>query len=176
MRQRAPCAAELQGAALTRLALNTLVGFDFGSMRLLEFVRDHVTAYLDDADVSVRRAAAHAAVSVLHRTAVATPGSRAAANPQVRTAGGDWMCADCCSVLLCLGVKAMNLEFAALCSPVTSYYCHDWSSSASHQHLLMLLWRDLDLAMTIRRSRRTTKVYLREHQLLLQQDAIFLDT
>ena len=55
------CAGELQGAALTRLALQTLGSFDFGSMRLLDFVRDHVTLFLDDPDVSVRRAAAAAA-------------------------------------------------------------------------------------------------------------------
>ena len=76
-------AGELQGAALTRLALQTLVSFDFGSARLLDFVRDHVTPYLDDADVSVRRAAAAAAAAVLHRTASVTPGSRAAIHPQV---------------------------------------------------------------------------------------------
>ncbi len=76
-------AGELQGAALTRLALQTLVSFDFGSARLLDFVRDHVTPYLDDADVSVRRASAAAAAAVLHRTAIVTPGSRAAIHPQV---------------------------------------------------------------------------------------------
>ncbi|BDA44527.1 Serine/threonine-protein kinase TOR [Coccomyxa sp. Obi] len=76
---------ELQGAALTRLALQTLVSFDFGSARLLDFVRDHVTPYLDDADVSVRRAAAAAAAAVLHRTASVTPGSRAAIHPQAHT-------------------------------------------------------------------------------------------
>lgn len=76
-------AGELQGASLTRLALQTLVSFDFGSARLLDFVRDHVTPYLDDADVSVRRAAAAAAAAVLHRTASVTPGSRAAIHPQV---------------------------------------------------------------------------------------------
>jgi FKBP12-rapamycin complex-associated protein len=74
---------ELQGAALTRLALQTLGSFDFGSTRLLEFVRDHVTPYLDDASVTVRRAAAAAAVAVLHRTAEPPPGSRASAHPQV---------------------------------------------------------------------------------------------
>jgi FKBP12-rapamycin complex-associated protein len=76
-------AGELQGAALTRLALQTLVSFDFGSARLLDFVRDHVTPYLDDSDVSVRRAAAAAAAAVLHRTASIAPGSRAAIHPQV---------------------------------------------------------------------------------------------
>ena len=77
------CAGELQGAALTRLTLQTLGSFDFGSTRLLEFVRDHVTPYLDDGDVCVRKAAAAAAAAVLHRTASAPPGSRAAAHPQV---------------------------------------------------------------------------------------------
>ena len=69
------CAGELQGAALTRLALQTLGSFDFGSMRLLDFVRDHVTLFLDDPDVSVRRAAAAAAAKVLHRAASLPPGS-----------------------------------------------------------------------------------------------------
>jgi len=69
------CAGELQGAALTRLALQTLGSFDFGSMRLLDFVRDHVTLFLDDPDVSVRRAAAAAAAKVLHRAASVPPGS-----------------------------------------------------------------------------------------------------
>lgn len=68
-------AGELQGAALTRLALQTLGSFDFGSMRLLDFVRDHVTLFLDDPDVSVRRAAAAAAAKVLHRAASVPPGS-----------------------------------------------------------------------------------------------------
>ena len=68
-------AGELQGAALTRLALQTLGSFDFGSMRLLDFVRDHVTPFLDDPDVSVRRAAAAAAAKVLHRAASILPGS-----------------------------------------------------------------------------------------------------
>ena len=77
-------AGELQGAALIRLTLQTLGSFDFGSTRLLEFVRDHVTPYLDDGDVCVRKAAAAAAAAVLHRTASAPPGSRAAAHPQVR--------------------------------------------------------------------------------------------
>ena len=68
-------AGELQGAALTRLALQTLGSFDFGSMRLLDFVRDHVTLFLDDPDVSVRRAAAAASAKVLHRAASIPPGS-----------------------------------------------------------------------------------------------------
>ena len=44
-------------------------------MRLLDFVRDHVTLFLDDPDVSVRRAAAAAAAKVLHRAASIPPGS-----------------------------------------------------------------------------------------------------
>ncbi len=50
------CRASSRVLALTRLALQTLGSFDFGSMRLLDFVRDHVTLFLDDPDVSVRRA------------------------------------------------------------------------------------------------------------------------
>ena len=44
-------------------------------MRLLDFVRDHVTLFLEDPDVSVRRAAAAAAAKVLHRAASIPPGS-----------------------------------------------------------------------------------------------------
>ena len=44
-------------------------------MRLLDFVRDHVTLFLEDPDVSVRRAAAAAAAKVLHRAASLPPGS-----------------------------------------------------------------------------------------------------
>ena len=76
-------AGELQGTALTRLALQTLGGFDFGPARLLEFVRNHVMAYLDDADVSIRRAAALASTQVLQGHVASQPGKNAASHIQV---------------------------------------------------------------------------------------------
>lgn len=60
-------AGELQGPALIRIALLTLGTFDFGQCNLLEFVRDNVMTYLDDADVSIRKSAAAAAAQVLQR-------------------------------------------------------------------------------------------------------------
>jgi hypothetical protein len=38
----------VQGSALVKLALQTLGTFDFGRVSLLEFMRDHILAYLDD--------------------------------------------------------------------------------------------------------------------------------
>eukprot|EP00891_Asterochloris_glomerata_P006787 jgi/Astpho2/6787/fgenesh1_pm.00103_%23_6_t len=58
---------ELSGPPLTRLALATLGSFDFGQQGLLQWVCDNITSYLDNGDVSIRRAAA---------TAVAQAGMR----------------------------------------------------------------------------------------------------
>jgi hypothetical protein len=52
-------------------------------MRLLDFVRDHVTPYLDDSNVTVRRAAAAAAAAVLHRTASVPPVASPTGHPLV---------------------------------------------------------------------------------------------
>lgn len=49
-------AGELQGPGLTRLALSTLGTFNLVPHPLLEFVRDHVTPFLDDNDPAIRRA------------------------------------------------------------------------------------------------------------------------
>ncbi|KAI3435635.1 hypothetical protein D9Q98_001694 [Chlorella vulgaris] len=65
--QQALAGGELQGSALTRLALHTLGGFSWTPHHLLDFVRDHVTPYLDDNDGAVRRAAAVAACHVLEQ-------------------------------------------------------------------------------------------------------------
>jgi hypothetical protein len=65
--QAALAGGELQGAALTRLALHTLGGFAWHPHRLLDFVRDAVTPHLDDGDSAVRRAAAVAACHVLEQ-------------------------------------------------------------------------------------------------------------
>eukprot|EP00198_Chlamydomonas_reinhardtii_P008241 XP_001697578.1 target of rapamycin, growth-regulatory PI3K-like protein kinase [Chlamydomonas reinhardtii] len=51
-------AGELQGNALTKLALQTLGTFDLGGIQLLEFMRDHILAYTDDPDKEIRQAAA----------------------------------------------------------------------------------------------------------------------
>lgn len=40
-----------------RLALQTLSAFDFSSVSLLDFMRDHVLGYVDDNDKDVRQAA-----------------------------------------------------------------------------------------------------------------------
>lgn len=62
-------AGELHGTPLTRLALETLGSFHFGPISLLEFVRDHVIGYLDEAEVSIRKAAALASARILNRHA-----------------------------------------------------------------------------------------------------------
>lgn len=82
--QAALGAGELQGAALTRLALGTLGSFSWTPHHLLDFVRDHVTPYLDDNDSATRRAAAVAAVHVLeqHVQYARRPGGRLPASEQ----------------------------------------------------------------------------------------------
>jgi FKBP12-rapamycin complex-associated protein len=65
--QQALAAGELQGPALTRLALHTLGGFCWAPHALLDFVRDAVAPYLDENDGGVRRAAAVAACHVLEQ-------------------------------------------------------------------------------------------------------------
>ena len=50
-----------------RLSLETLGSFNFTPIPLLEFVRDHVLPWLDDQDISVRKAAALAAARILNR-------------------------------------------------------------------------------------------------------------
>lgn len=57
--------------ALTRLALDTLGSFNFGSISLLHFAAEHVLPYLDDQEVHIRKAAALAAVRILSRAAAA---------------------------------------------------------------------------------------------------------
>lgn len=56
-----PDAGELQGAALTRMALQTLAQFTFVPHTLLDFIRDHVIPCLDNPDPSIRKAAVVAA-------------------------------------------------------------------------------------------------------------------
>lgn len=58
---------DLQGAALTRLALQTLGTFSLVPHPLLDFVRDHVVPFLDDPDPATRRAAALATCYVVER-------------------------------------------------------------------------------------------------------------
>ena len=65
--QQAIAGGDLQGPALTRLALHTLGMFNLVPHPLLEFVRDYVLPYLDDVEPSTRRAAALAACCVLQR-------------------------------------------------------------------------------------------------------------
>jgi len=60
-------AGEVQGNALIKLALQTLGTFDFGRVQLLEFTRDHILAYTDDADKEIRQAAVLACCKVRHR-------------------------------------------------------------------------------------------------------------
>ena len=82
--QGAVTTGELQGAALTRLALQTLGGFNLVPHQLLDFVRDYVVPYLDDNDASLRRAAALAACHVLeeHVQHTMQPGRRLASHDQ----------------------------------------------------------------------------------------------
>lgn len=82
--QQALAAGELQGGALTRLALHTLGGFSWTPHHLLDFVRDQVTPYLDDNDGAVRRAAAVASCHVLeqHVQYSRRPGGRLPASEQ----------------------------------------------------------------------------------------------
>ncbi len=63
--QLAVTTGELQGTALTRLALQTLGSFNLSPHPLLDFLRDHVMPYLEDNDNSIRRATALAACHVL---------------------------------------------------------------------------------------------------------------
>uniref|UniRef100_A0A7S3R516 Serine/threonine-protein kinase TOR n=1 Tax=Dunaliella tertiolecta TaxID=3047 RepID=A0A7S3R516_DUNTE len=58
---------EVQGNALIKLALQTLSTFDFGHVQLLEFTRDHILVYTDDADKEIRQAAVLACCKVLER-------------------------------------------------------------------------------------------------------------
>ena len=60
-------AGELHGSPLARLSLETLGSFNFGPISLLEFAREHVLQWLDDADISVRKAAALCAARILNR-------------------------------------------------------------------------------------------------------------
>ncbi|PNW79096.1 hypothetical protein CHLRE_09g400553v5 [Chlamydomonas reinhardtii] len=78
-------AGELQGNALTKLALQTLGTFDLGGIQLLEFMRDHILAYTDDPDKEIRQAAVLAACRVLERHAAA---SASAASAAAAAAGG----------------------------------------------------------------------------------------
>ena len=75
-----PPAGELSGPPLTRLALATLGSFDFGQQGLLQWVCDNITSYLDNGDVSIRRAAATAVAQVLQQhVAHVTAGQRPSA-------------------------------------------------------------------------------------------------
>ena len=65
--QQALAGGDLQGPALTRLALHTLGMFNLVPHPLLDFVRDYVIAYLDDVEPLTRREAALAACSVIQR-------------------------------------------------------------------------------------------------------------
>lgn len=65
--QGALAAGELQGPALTRLTLHTLGSFSWTPHLLLDFIRDHVSPYLDDNDSGIRRSAAVAACHVLEQ-------------------------------------------------------------------------------------------------------------
>lgn len=65
--QSALANGDLQGPALTRLALHTLGGFSLVPHPLLDFVRDHVAPYLEDPEPPTRRAAALASCRVLER-------------------------------------------------------------------------------------------------------------
>ncbi|KAF5842966.1 armadillo-type protein [Dunaliella salina] len=58
---------EVQGNALIKLALQTLSTFDFGNVQLLDFTRDHILTYTDDADKEIRQAAVLACCKVLER-------------------------------------------------------------------------------------------------------------
>ncbi|MEW5308376.1 MAG: hypothetical protein WDW38_000344 [Sanguina aurantia] len=62
-----PC--ELQGSALTRLALQTIGSFEFGRVNLLEFMRDYILPYTEDTDKEIRQAAVLACCRVLERHA-----------------------------------------------------------------------------------------------------------
>uniref|UniRef100_A0A7S1SYY6 Serine/threonine-protein kinase TOR n=1 Tax=Tetraselmis chuii TaxID=63592 RepID=A0A7S1SYY6_9CHLO len=64
---QALASGELQGPPLTRLALQTLGDFEFGHTLLLDFVREHIVAYLDDSDVKTRKAAALACCHLLQK-------------------------------------------------------------------------------------------------------------
>ena len=72
---------EAQGNALVRLSLQTISRFDFGAVGLLDFMRDHILPYVDDADKDIRQLAVLACCRVLERHAAeskrreATPGS-----------------------------------------------------------------------------------------------------
>ena len=66
--QTAVLNTDLQGNALTKLALQTLGSFELSSHPLLDFTRDHVVPFLDDHDPSVRRSAALAVCHVLEQS------------------------------------------------------------------------------------------------------------
>ncbi|MEW5302322.1 MAG: hypothetical protein WDW36_005122 [Sanguina aurantia] len=68
-RLRAAAIRELQGSALTRLALQTIGSFEFGRVNLLEFMRDYILPYTEDTDKEIRQAAVLACCRVLERHA-----------------------------------------------------------------------------------------------------------
>ena len=105
-------AGELSGPPLTRLALATLGSFDFGQQGLLQWVCDNITSYLDNGDVSIRRAAATAVAEVLQQhVAHVTAGQRSSAYhvswgaewslnwPGTAPLGGRWPCSRAVSTL-----------------------------------------------------------------------------
>lgn len=55
---------EVQGTALTQLALTTLGSFDFGGNNLLDLLRECISGYIDSDDKATRQAAALAAARV----------------------------------------------------------------------------------------------------------------
>eukprot|EP00878_Enallax_costatus_P008272 GHUV01008648.1.p1 GENE.GHUV01008648.1~~GHUV01008648.1.p1 ORF type:complete len:2405 (+),score=620.50 GHUV01008648.1:939-7217(+) len=75
--------SELSQAEQIKLALNTIGTMDFGRVVLLDFMRESILPYIDDADKEIRQAAALACCRILERhastNAAATHGASAAA-------------------------------------------------------------------------------------------------
>ena len=67
--QNALAQGEIQGAALTHLALQTFASFSLIPHQLLDFVKDFVMPYLDDPDSAIRRDAALAVSQIVQRHA-----------------------------------------------------------------------------------------------------------
>ena len=74
--QNALSSGDLQGSPLIRLALHTLGSFSFVPHPLLDFVKDYVLPYLDDAEPATRRAAALASCRIIERHVIYIQGCR----------------------------------------------------------------------------------------------------
>ena len=132
-------AGELHGSPLARLALETLGSFNFGPIGLLEFAREHVLQWLDDADISVRKAAALCAARILNRHVTETKRParhlvRRRAGPKHAQSRGD-----VCRMLHDTAGSAGKCNLLALASANLIVRCHQASHVCCLRRILKKL-------------------------------------